>query len=248
MNNTIYSFLITLIAGLTTLIGIIPCFIKEKYKDTIITSSLAFSSSIMITISILDLIPESIKLQNTYQLLFPSIITVLILIVLGIIFSNIINHHINSDNTLYKLGLLSIITIILHNIPEGIATYISSSQDQILGLKLGIAIALHNIPEGISIAIPIYYSTHNLKKTFLYTFISGLSEFLGALLTYLFLQNYISNQLLSITLAITSGIMINISLTELLPTSLTYKKNKVTIVSFVLAIIIMYLSEKLLLN
>ena len=94
MNNTIYSFLITLIAGLTTLIGIIPCFIKEKYKDTIITSSLAFSSSIMITISILDLIPESIKLQNTYQLLFPSIITVSILIVIGIIFSNIINHNI----------------------------------------------------------------------------------------------------------------------------------------------------------
>lgn len=186
MNNIIYSFLITLIAGLTTLIGIIPCFIKEKYKDTIITSSLAFSSSVMITISILDLIPESIKLQMSYQLLFPSIITVSILIVLGIIFSNIINHKIDNNNTLYKLGLISIITIILHNIPEGIATYISSSQDQILGLKLAFAIALHNIPEGISIAIPIYYSTNSFKKTFLYTLISGLSEFIGALLTYLF--------------------------------------------------------------
>ena len=248
MNNIIYSFLITLIAGLTTLIGIIPCFLKEKYKDTIITSSLAFSSSVMMTISILDLIPESIKLQTTYQLLFPSIITVSILIVLGIIFSNIINHKIDNNNTLYKLGLISIITIILHNIPEGIATYISSSQNQILGLKLAFAIALHNIPEGISIAIPIYYSTNSIKKTFFYTLISGLSEFLGALLTYLFLQDYISNGLLSITLAITSGIMLNISLTELLPTSLTYKKNKATFIFFVLGFIIMYLSEKLLLN
>ena len=250
MNKIIFSFLTTILAGLTTIIGIIPCFIKDKYKDITISSSLAFSAGIMIMISVISLIPEAIILQTETNNLFPAVIKTSIFIVIGIIISNTINHKLDTikQNKLYTLGIISIITLILHNVPEGIVTYISTTTKQSLGLKLAFAIALHNIPEGISIAVPIYYSTRNLKKASSYTLISGLSEFLGALITFLFLKNYITNKLLSITLAITAGIMINISVTEFLPNSLEYKKNKATLTFFVLGLIIMYLSEKFLFN
>ena len=246
MNNTIYSFIITLFAGLSTLIGIIPCLLKEKYKENIIITSLSFSSGVMLTISLISLIPESYTLLRETNQIPSTIIKLAFYIILGIIISTTINHKIESKDTLYKLGIVSIITIILHNIPEGIATYISSSQDKSLGLKLAFAIALHNIPEGISIAIPIYYSTKSLKKATIYTLISGLSEFIGALITYIFLKNYITSTLLTLTLGITAGIMINISLKELLPNSLSYKKNRLSFLFFIIGIIIMYISEHLL--
>ena len=250
MNKIIFSFLITILAGLTTIIGIIPCFIKDKYKNITIASSLAFSAGIMVMISVISLIPEAIILQTETTPLFPSIITSTIFIVIGIIISNTINKKLDNrkQNKLYSLGIISIITLILHNIPEGIITYISTTKNQTLGLQLAFAIALHNIPEGISIAVPIYFSTKNLTKALTYTLISGLSEFLGALITFLFLKNYITNSLLSITLAITAGIMLNISISEFVPNSLAYKKNKVTLIFFVLGLIIMYLSEKILFN
>lgn len=248
MNKTIFSFATTILAGLTTVIGVIPCLINKKYKETTISASLAFSAGIMITISLISLIPEAFIIQRETKQTFPALLITSIFIVIGLIISNTINKNLedSNDNKLYQLGIISIITIILHNIPEGIATYISTTQDQTLGLKLAFAIALHNIPEGISIAIPIYYSTKNIKKASLYTLISGLSEFLGALITFLFLKKYITNSLLSIVLGITAGIMLNISFSEFLPNSLSYKKNKVTITFFVLGLIIMYLSEKFL--
>jgi ZIP family zinc transporter len=122
------------------------------------------------------------------------------------------------------------------------ATYISYTTNPTLGIKLAFVIALHNIPEGIAIAVPIYYATNNLKKASFYTIISGISEFFGALITHLFLQNYINHLLQSITLAITAGIMISISITEFIPNSREYKiKN--SYVYFFIGLIIMLLTE-----
>lgn len=248
MNKTIFSFITTILAGLATVIGVIPCLINKHYKETTISASLAFSAGIMIAISLISLIPEAFIIQRETNQTFLALIITSIFIVIGLIISNAINKNIKdtNNNKLYQLGIISIITIIIHNIPEGIATYISTTQNQTLGLKLAFAIALHNIPEGISIAVPIYYSTKNIKKASIYTLISGLSEFLGALITFIFLKNYITNSLLSIILGITAGIMLNISFYEFIPNSLSYKKNKVTIIFFVLGLIIMYLSEKFL--
>src|SRR5699024_10400042 len=108
--------------------------------------------------------------------------------------------------------------------PEGVATFLSSSTNRGLGLSLALAISFHNIPEGISIAIPIYFSTKSRFKAFLYTLISGLSEPLGAILAYLFLSNIINNFIMSVILAMIAGIMIHISIYELLKESLSYKK------------------------
>ena len=85
------------------------------------------------------------------------------------------------------------IAIILHNLPEGIATFVATSSDVKLGLSLAIAIAMHNIPEGISISVPIYYSTGSKKRAIFYTLVSALSEPLGALLAFIFLKNFIND-------------------------------------------------------
>ena len=246
MNNTILSFLITSLAGFTTLIGIIPCFIKDKYKNYVISSSLAFSSGVMLSMSLLSLIPETIILLNKILTGYIVFFITLFFIILGIIISHYTSETVDeliSNNKLYKLGIISIIVLVLHNIPEGITTFISSTINTSLGLKLAIAISLHNIPEGIAIAVPIYYSTKNILKALSYTIIAGFSELLGAILAYLFISKYVTTLSLAIILALTAGIMIYISIYELLPNSLEYKNNKGTIVSFIIGFILMVICE-----
>ena len=138
----------------------------------------------------------------------------------------LIDYKIPNHEKLYKVGIISMIAIIIHNIPEGIATFIATTNDINLGIDLTIAIALHNIPEGIAISIPIYYATKNKKKTFIYTLISALSEPFGALITYIFLKKYITFKILGLLFAIIGGIMFQISFCELLPKAKEYKLNK----------------------
>ena len=140
----LYPFIITTIAGLSTLIGYFVIFIKKT--DKIIVSSLAFASSVMLFISIFDLLPESINLLNNINL-FPLIIIILISINIGIILSISINKYLpNNDELLYRVGVISMLVIIIHNIPEGIATYMASNTNYKLGIRLAIAITLQNIP------------------------------------------------------------------------------------------------------
>lgn len=217
------AFIITFLAGITTIIGMIPTYFDSKYKDTIIKYSLLFSCIVMFIISIFSLIPEAI---NYIGFSFINIILLFIFINIGIIISSYIDKRLEgmSSNSLYKLGITSVIALVLHNIPEGIITFLTSSNNIEIGISIAIAIALHNIPEGISIAIPIYYSTKSHKKAFIYTFIAGFSELIGGVISYIFLSNYINNFILFIILSITSGIMIHLSLFELLPSFITYKK------------------------
>lgn len=167
--------------------------------------------------------------------------------IIGITLSMLLDNYIDKvskNGSLFKVGILSMIAIILHNIPEGIVTFIVSSQNLILGLSICIAIALHNIPEGISIAIPIYYSTKSKKKAILYTLIASLSEPFGAILTGLFLINYINDTILGLLFSFIAGIMTQISLAKLLPTSNEYNK-KISFISFIIGFIVMLLSLQL---
>lgn len=246
MNTTLLSFLMAIIAGASTSLGIIPCFFKTKNKNKIISTSLAFSSGVMITLSLISLIPESTNLlSETYKPIITFIICSLF-IVLGIFLSSTIDETIEQkikSNKLHKLGIISTLVLMLHNIPEGMTSFISTTANTELGIKLAIAIALHNIPEGISIAIPIYYSTKSKTKAFVYTLIAGFSELIGAIISYIFLQKYINNFLLSIILAITAGIMIDISVYEFVPKAFENEKNKSITLAFVLGILIIFLSE-----
>ena len=246
MNNIEYSFLITTFAGLSTMLGAILIFFKFKNTSEVICSSLAFASGVMFTVSFIDLIPSSIDslLQKYY--LFPAMLICIIFIIIGIIISILISKYIPdisskdiNNNGLYKVGIISMIAIILHNLPEGIATFMTSTKNIQLGLSLAIAITLHNIPEGISISIPIYYSTKSKFKALLYTFISGISELLGAIIAYLFLAPFMNDFIMSVLLAIIAGIMIAISMYELIPASLKYKDTIKILKYFIIGCIFM---------
>lgn len=247
MSNNMYAFVLSSIAGISTLIGFLFIFIK-KDREGIISKALGFASGVMLTISVIDLVPSSFLLIiNNYTLLYTMILLIIGLLI-GILLSSVIDRKVDetSKNSpkLYKLGLITMLVIMMHNIPEGIATYITTTQNTKLGLILTMAIALHNIPEGISISIPIYYSTKNKSKAFLYTLISGLSEPLGALISYLFLARFVNDTMLGVIYSIIAGMMINISINELYKEAANYNRRN-TIIYFVIGSFIMILNHLL---
>lgn len=248
MSNTALAFVLTTLAGFSTLIGSFLIFFKFKNEEKLLASSLSFAAGVMMMISVIDLMPEGIGLLKTRYGLFETIIFALSAIVLGGITSGLLDYFFPSDeivknkgikynSSLYKVGIISMIAIIIHNIPEGIATFVTTHHNVSLGFSLAIAISLHNIPEGLSIAIPIYYATKSRVRALLYTLVSALSEPFGALITYLFLINYINELVLGILYFLIAGIMLYISMFELLPKSKSYNYNKITYFFFALGMI-----------
>lgn len=230
--DTIIPLLISTLAGLSTLIGALLTFlnIKKNQYNKFITFCLAFSISIMIGISIFDLIPESFFQYFSVYGMSKSIILLLVAFIISYIFITTLSMLIKKEGKkedLYRLGILNMIVLIFHNLPEGIATFLSSYQDLALGIKLAFAIMLHNIPEGISIAIPIYYSTGNRRLALKNALISGMAEPLGAVLAFIFLKRFISEMMISVILIVVAGLMITLSIQELFPQALKYKENKV---------------------
>ena len=214
MNNYKSAFLITAISGLSTLLGLLFIFFPKNGNKKTIYLALAFASGVMAGVSILDLIPESIKFLNNEFLFFKSIIMVILFTLLGIVMAYFTgkyipdNNSIKGDKTLFKLGFMSML-----------------------------AIMMHNIPEGISIALPIYYGTKNKFLTFIYTFIASLSELLGALIAFIFLPPCINNLFMGIIFSVISGLMLQISLFELLPNALKEKNKILSLLFFVIGVI-----------
>lgn len=240
MNNITFAFVVTSIAGLSTLIGMIPIFIKFKNTNKLISISLSFAAGVMASVSIFSLIPESFELFRITYRLIPTIILLLLFFLLGILLASIIDKIFKQiDNKLYKIGIINTLALMIHNIPEGILTFSTTTTNISLGITLALSIMCHNIPEGISISVPIYYSTKSRLKAFFYTAISGFSEILGAFITYLFLYKYIDNNFIGVILSLTTGIMIYISLFELMPNSLEYNYKKNSYLAFIVGFIFM---------
>lgn len=248
--NIIYPLLISTIAGLSTVLGAIVVFfnISKQNITKFITFCLSFSLSVMICISLTDLIPNSTYIILSKYNLIKGIIICLVSFIFGVISVTLINKKIKEEkvgDNLYRVGILSMLALMLHNLPEGIATFMSAYKDINLGISLGIAIMLHNIPEGISIAVPIYYSTNSKLKAIKMALLSGFAEPIGALLAYIFLSKYITNELISIVLLFVAGIMITLSINELLPEAMKYKKNKFIILGLISGAVIMILNHLL---
>ena len=150
---------------------------------------------------------------------------------------------------LMRMGLFTALAIAIHNFPEGLATFLAALEDPMIGGALAIAIALHNIPEGISVSIPIYYATGDRKKAFIYSFLSGLAEPIGALLGFWALTFFIGieggvipSNIMGMLFSGVAGVMVYISLDELLPTSRAYCKGHDSIIGLILGMAIMALS------
>jgi ZIP family zinc transporter len=152
--------------------------------------------------------------------------------------------HTNSHHhrKLLRMGVFTALAITIHNFPEGMATFLAALEDPGLGLAIAIAIALHNIPEGISVSVPVYYATGSRRRAFAYSLLSGLAEPVGAAAGYLVLRTFLTPSVMGILFASVAGIMVYISLDELLPTSRAYGKGHDSLLGLLAGMVVMAMS------
>lgn len=267
MDNMLLAFLLTLFAGLATGVGSLIAFVAKKTNTKFLSFALGLSAGVMIYVSMVDIFfkaKESLTgaLGDTegYWLTVLSFFAGMLLI--GFIdkfIPNFTNPHevrkvedmkkpsqpIN-DPALMKMGIFTAIAIGIHNFPEGIATFISTLQDPAIGIAIAVAVAIHNIPEGIAVSVPIYYATGDRKKAFKYSFISGLAEPLGALAAILILMPFLNEIIFGVIFSMVAGIMVFISLDELLPAARRYDQTHLSMYGVVLGMAVMALSLLLL--
>ena len=252
----------TLIAGSATGIGGALVLFKKKLSSDTLAGALGISAGVMIFISLAEMFPEAqaeilsaghIKYGKAY-ILAAFFLGMGIITLIDFLVPEYENPHEASGlsldtqaSTMKKLGIMSALAISIHNFPEGIATFIGALNDSQMGAGITFAISIHNIPEGIAIAIPIYYATKSKGKALLYATLSGFSEVLGALLciavTHLFGVELTGGGIVfPLILAAVAGIMIYISLDELLPTAEKYGKHHIAIAGVVAGMAIMGIS------
>ena len=244
----IMAMAISLAAGLATAIGgIVVCFFKTPTRK-FLSVGLGFSGGVMIAVSLMDLMPESFHATALTMGNLAGGIYSIVVMIAGMLFAALIETFVperpdfsgsKERGSVYRIGILSVFVVVLHNMPEGIATFLSAYKDLSIGIPIAAAIALHNIPEGIAISVPLYYSTGKRLKAFLYSLLSGLSEPLGAAIAYLLLRNFVDEFILGILYALIAGIMIFISLDKLLPSAWSYGSRKASILSTAAGIVLM---------
>lgn len=244
MSNVTLSLLISFLAGISTFIGGLVVFIKFNDKNKFLAFSLSFSLSVMLSISVFELIPESIMTLLNKMSFLLAFLSGLFMFVLGKILVSKINYktHLLSGNSLYRVGVLSMIALMIHNFPEGIATFMASYNDISTGISLGIAIMLHNIPEGISIAVPVYYATGSKKRGLFLTLVSGLAEPLGAFVSYILLKNYINDVTISLILILVAGIMMSLAIDEMIPEVNKYDNKFISIIGMILGLVLVLIN------
>lgn len=236
--------ILSIIAGFTTLSGMLFTInFKDKEKiDKITTISLSMAFIVMILVSIFDLFIESLNiLKNKPFLGILSYIMInytIIYIILKIKPKN--KEKLVEKGELYFLGIFNMVALLLHNIPEGVITYITTNYNFNLGIKITTSIIMHNIPEGISIAVPIYYATKSRKKAFIYTFIAAIGEPIGSIIPLLLFKNLVGGVYIGFTLITVAILMINISIYKIFPKIKTNKIKDIfigLIIGFILFLI-----------
>jgi ZIP family zinc transporter len=228
------AFLLTLFAGLSTGIGSAIALVAKRTNTKFLCVSLGFSAGVMLYVSFMELLPQSLaelsdkwgEKTGTLYLLLAFFAGIALIAMIDLLIPKTANPHevqgvedMHKKKQLKRVGTMVAFSIAIHNFPEGIATFTSALTSLEVAIPIVIAISIHNIPEGIAVAVPIYHATGSKKKAFWYSFASGLAEPLGALIAYLFLLPFWSATLNGIVLASVAGIMIFISLDELLPTA-----------------------------
>lgn len=262
MNTVLFAFGLTLFAGLCTGIGSAIAFFTKKTNTKFLSISLGFSAGVMIYVSMIEIFFKAKdSLTNELGLKMGSWVTVisffggiiLIALIDKLIPSGENPHDIykiedindndrHSDTKLLRMGLFTALAVGIHNFPEGLATFISALQKPSIAIPIAVAIAIHNIPEGIAISVPVYYATGDRKKAFFYSFLSGLSEPIGALVGYLILMPFINDLVFGILFASVAGIMVFISLDELLPSAREYGEHHLSIYGLVAGMVVMAIS------
>lgn len=246
--HILFAFGLTLFAGLSTGIGSIMSFFSKQFSPRFLAGSLGFSAGVMIYVSLVEIFAKAresliaahgIRPGNVYTVIAFFAGIGLIALIDKLIPSAENPHEIKNiderniqtpnDKRLLRMGLFSALAIAIHNFPEGLATFIAALSDPTLGVTIAVAIAIHNIPEGIAISVPVYFATKNRKKAFWLSFLSGLAEPVGAIIGYFILRTIFNESTFGVIFAGVAGIMVYISLDELLPTAEEYGEHHIAI-------------------
>ncbi len=264
-SNVLFAFMLTLFAGLSTGIGSLIVLLTKSANKKFLSISLGFSAGVMIYVSFVEIFVKAktslvaeLGEKNGY-------IATVIGFFAGILFIAIIDKLVPSEENpheatkldniqnietvqelknkkLFRMGMFTALVIAIHNFPEGLATFTAALHEPKLGVPIAIAIAIHNIPEGIAVAIPIYFATKSRKKAFTHSFLSGLAEPVGALVGYFILYFFFSEIVFGIIFASVAGIMVFISIDELLPTAEEYGEHHLAIYGLISGMAVMAIS------
>jgi len=251
--ETIYvAFLFSFVAGISTGLGSLIAFFIRDLKRSYLSIFMGFSAGVMIQVSFVELLFTAIVDTGLLYANIAFFLGVLFIALLDFLIpheykeEHLPNPAEMNHQKLARTALVVSLGIVIHNFPEGLVTLFGTIKDVNLGLVLLLAVVLHNIPEGISVAVPIYYATKNRRKAFIWSFLSGIAEPIGAAIGFFVLYPFINDFLVSMTLAFVAGIMVFISFDELLPVSLSHGQQHFAIASLFFGMVIMSLTLLLL--
>ncbi len=251
------ALLITFLAGLATAIGAGIAFVVKRDNMKVLSIGLGFSAGVMIFLSFVDIIPSAGEMLKS---VFPNkynwivYLSFIIGLIIAILIDYFLPDHVDEDemlnpdmpakhNSMIKhAGLLTAVAICVHNFPEGMATFMTSTQDLTLGLSVGLAIAIHNIPEGIAVALPVYQATGKRRYAMLYAALSGVSEPIGAVIGMFLLHLFLPQIMVGASMAAVAGIMIYISFDTLLPLAKEYGNWHLSMIGIVSGILFIWTS------
>lgn len=257
------AFGLTLFAGLATGIGSALAFFAKRTNTKFLSVALGFSAGVMIYVSMIeifvkakDALIEEWGARTGYWAttlsFFAGIAVIALIDKLVPSFEN--PHEVkdirdmrNPDKAhdfqkLHRMGLFTALAIAIHNFPEGLATFAGALKDPKLGVAIAVAVAIHNIPEGIAVSVPIYFATGSRRKAFMYSFLSGVSEPIGALIGFFVLWQFMNNITFGLLFAGVAGIMVFISLDELLPSAQKYGEHHLSIYGLIAGMAVMAVS------
>ncbi|MEZ5196138.1 MAG: zinc transporter ZupT [Bacteroidales bacterium] len=262
LNTILFAFGLTMFAGLSTGIGSAIAFFAKRTNTKFLSISLGFSAGVMIYVSFVEIIVKArVELIEELGIRGGSWATVaaffggiLVIAIIDKMIPSVENPHEiklvedmestkkRSEKKLMRMGLFTALAIGIHNFPEGLATFTAALTEPSLGIAIAVAIAIHNIPEGIAVSVPVFYATGNKKKAFTLSFLSGLAEPVGALVGFLILMPFMSPVVFGVLFAGVAGIMVFISLDELLPSAQEYGEHHLSIYGLVAGMVVMAIS------
>ncbi|HHU58094.1 MAG TPA: zinc transporter ZupT [Bacteroidales bacterium] len=264
--NTIwFAFGLTLFAGLSTGIGSAMAFFAKRTNTRFLSLALGFSAGVMIYVSFVEIFFKAREELTEFMGDKPGTWVTVAAFFGGMLLIALIDrfipkgenpHEINlienmteeqraqkkREKKLMRMGMMTGVAIAIHNFPEGLATFTAAMADPNLGIAIAVAIAIHNIPEGIAISVPIYYATGSRRKAFKYSFLSGLAEPIGAIVGFMLLMPFMGPLLFGIVFASVAGIMVFISLDELLPAAHEYGEHHLSIYGMFGGMVVMAMS------
>jgi len=261
-SQVLTAFGLTLFAGLATGIGSAMAFFAKRTNTKFLSVSLGFSAGVMIYVSFVEIfVKAKDNLVESYGQVGGTWTTVLSffggMLLIAIIdkfipsaenphemekIEDMSNKNPNAQRHLMRMGIFTALAIGIHNFPEGLATFTAALTDPNLGIAIAVAIAIHNIPEGIAVSVPIYFATGSKRKAFKLSFLSGLAEPIGAIVGYLLLMPFLSPTMFGIIFAGVAGIMVFISIDELLPAAQEYGEHHLSIYGLFGGMVVMAVS------